>query len=118
VRPPLFLAALAGAALALGGCVPTRYAWGDYEQALYNHQRSPQERQAFVAALQLSVLEAGQGGRLMPPGLFAEYGYALYEAGDLKQAVLYFEKERDLWPESRVLMEKMIRNVSRQGGAP
>jgi hypothetical protein len=33
-----------------------------------------------------------------------------YEANDYPQAMVYFTKEHDAWPESAVFMEKMIRD--------
>ena len=37
------------------------------------------------------------------------------DAGGFKQAAFYFQKESDLWPESREFMGKMIRNAKTQG---
>jgi len=102
-------------AAALQGCAtPTYYAWGAYDDALYAHYKNPQEREAFVENLKKVLLEAEKEGRRVPPGINAEYGYALYEEGRYVEAVVYFQKERDQWPESLVLMEKMIRNAQRQ----
>jgi hypothetical protein len=102
-------------ATAMQGCAtPTHYAWGSYDDTLYSHYKNPQEREKFVENLKKVLLESEQDGRKVPPGINAEYGYALYEEGQYTEAVVYFQKERDLWPESRVLMEKMIRNAQRQ----
>ncbi len=110
-------ASLALAALCAAGCVPpTMYHWNAYDETLYRHYKNPQEREAFVESLKETMLEAEQEGRKMPPGIYAEYGYALYEEGQPQQAVVYFQKERDKWPESRFLMEKMIRNAEKRAG--
>ena len=34
------------------------------------------------------------------------------------QAIAYFRREREVWPESRVLMDKMIRNAEIRAGQP
>lgn len=113
----LWRAALLALSPALVACVaPTHYAWSGYDDVLYTHYKNPQDRQAFVAQLKEVVLRSAQEGRRVPPGIYAEYGYALYEEGQLQEAVVYFKKEHDLWPESRFLMEKMIRNVERRAG--
>jgi hypothetical protein len=91
------------------------FAWGDYDDALYAHHKAPQDRAAFVERLRKVVLQAEQEGKKVPPGVYAEFGYALLEEGSYDQAVTWFQKERDLWPESRVFMEKMIRNAQRLG---
>jgi hypothetical protein len=106
-RLPLLLAALGAA-----GCAPpTLYAWNGYDAALYRHYRNPQDRETFVAALYETVREADQRGLRIPPGVSAELGYALYEEGRTQEAVPWFERERREWPESTVLMDKMIRNA-------
>jgi hypothetical protein len=107
--------ALLGAAC--GGQQPL-YHWGEYDSRLYRHYRNPQDRTGWVASMREVVLAAEQGGRKVPPGVYAEYGFALFEAGDHSAAISYFERERDLWPESRVLMDKMIVNAQRQQGNP
>ena len=112
------LAALALAA-SVSACVPktTLYHWGGYDQQLYRHYKNPQDRAAFVEALRTIILEAEEGGRRVPPGMYAEYGFALHEEGRLQDAVAYYRKEQALWPEARTFMEKMIRNAERSGGA-
>lgn len=97
-------------ALAACGGPATMYHWGAYDSTLYSYYKTPAEREAFVEGLKTVVLEADQEGRRVPPGVCAEYGFALYEEGKFDQAIVYFKRERDKWPESRVLMEKMIRN--------
>jgi hypothetical protein len=115
---PLATAAALLATLGAGaaGCrPPTMYHWNGYDERLYAHYRNPQDRETWVEGLKTTILEAEQQGKKVPPGVYADYGYALYEEGRFPEAVAYFGKERDLWPESRVLMEKMIRNAERRG---
>ena len=96
------------------GCAPSRkYAWGNYDSTLFVHYKKPQEREAHLERLK-QVLENAEAEDRVPPGLYAEYGYALFENGNPKEAIGYFEKEQAKWPESNVFMEKMIRNVKRQ----
>jgi len=112
------LCVLAG--LAPLGCAPnTMYRWGGYDQALYDHYKNPQDRDAFVARLSRIIQQAEATGGQVPPGCYAEYGWALYEEGRTAEAVVYFEKESKRWPESRPLMEKLIRNAgSRKPATP
>ena len=118
LRPTLLVAA-AAVALGAAGCKPrTLYHWNGYDDSVYRHYKNPQDREAWVEALKIAVLEAEQQGRKVPPGLYAEFGYALYEEGAFPQAITYFQKEREKWPESRVLMDKMIRNAERRAGQP
>ena len=96
------------------GCAPTsRYAWEDYDQKLYDHYKNPAEYDQFVVALK-STIEKGAESDKVPPGIFAEYGFVLYEKGNFEESLIYFKKERDKWPESRILMTKMIDNAKKR----
>lgn len=109
--------ALAVAALGAAGCArPTLYHWNGYDAALYRHYRNPQDREAFVATLVTTVRDADDRGLRTPPGISAELGYALYEEGKAAEAIPWFEREQREWPESTVLMEKMIRNARTRAG--
>lgn len=114
-RNAILLVAAITCLFSLGqGCAPkTRYAWGKYDSTLYSHYKNPQDKEAHLERLKEIVQEAEVQDRV-PPGLYAEYGYALYEKGSIQEALSYFEKEKAKWPESNVLMEKMIRNVKQQ----
>ena len=109
-----FLLLAAFAAAASTGCAPrTAYLWSDYDAALYDHYRNPQDTERYLERLGQIVQKAEVEKDKVPPGLYAEYGYALFEAGRLDEAINYYRKEREEWEESRVFMDKMIRNTER-----
>jgi hypothetical protein len=108
---------IGGALLLASGCVrQSTYHWGRYDDTLYRHYKKPAEREAFVEGLRTTILEADEQGLRVPPGICAEYGYALYEEGRLPEAISFFQRERTQWPESQVLMDKMIRNAELRAG--
>jgi len=95
------------------GCAPnpTLYQWGDYEQKLHEAYKDPSAILEFQAEL-LEMIQASElNGVLPPPGVYAEYGYALYLSGQLNGAIVYFAKERESWPESAVLMTTVIQRI-------
>ncbi len=98
----------------MSGCVNTRYAWLDYDQKLYQHYKEPANYDQFIEQLRVIVVDGEASGKV-PPGLYAEYGFALYEKGRFEEAAKYFKVESDKWPESRVLMAKMINNAETRG---
>ena len=102
------------ALLFFSSCAQTHYSWSGYDQALYDHYKSPGEREQYIETLRIIILSAEESGKI-PPGLYAEYGYTFYEVGNYQQAIQYFQREADLWPESRNFMNKMIRNANTQG---
>ena len=102
------------AASCAAGCAPQRaYLWGDYDSVLYAHYANPQDSERYLERLGQIVQKAEVEKDRIPPGLYAEYGYALFEAGRLDEAIIYYQKEREEWEESRVFMDKMIRNTRR-----
>ncbi|MCK5193486.1 MAG: DUF4810 domain-containing protein [Desulfobulbaceae bacterium] len=90
------------------GCVPsTKYHWGNYENSLYRYYKNPAEVEEMAEAL-AKIIEKGERDGKVPPGLCAEYGYLLFTTGNTGEAIAYFEKEKNIWPESSMLMDKMI----------
>ncbi len=97
------------------GCGPkTRYVWTDYDNKLYQHYKNPAELDLFIQDLK-TVMEAGEAAGLVPPGIYAEYGFALCEKGSFAEAGKYFQLESAKWPESRVLMAKMTQYAQATG---
>jgi hypothetical protein len=92
----------------LAGCGGhTLYEWRGYENKLYDHYKNPAQQQEFTEAMKEVVLGAEAEGRV-PPGIYAEYGFLLFEQGNSAAAIQYYKKEAARWPESEMLMEKMI----------
>lgn len=90
------------------GCAPqTRYAWDGYDDRLYSYYKTPTESDQFTEGLYEIIQEGDAEGRV-PPGIYAEYAYMLYERGRYPEAVSWYQKELNKWPESKVLMDKMI----------
>ena len=96
-----------------GGCAaPQKYAWNSYDSTLYGYYKNPVEKEKYMERLKIIILKAEQVKKV-PPGIYAEYGYMFYESKNFADAIVYFKKEYDLWPESRMFMQKMIDNSSK-----
>lgn len=100
-----------GALLALTACATPnkKYEWGGYEQALYGYYKAPADVDALVASIDAVVANAEKAGRPVPPGIYAEHGFLLLQQGKNQQAAVLFTKEKSRWPESTVLMDRMIK---------
>ena len=92
------------------GCVSQRYDWHGYDDHLYSYYKDPNQKEKFIEQLKEAIVEGEKTGKI-PPGMYAEYGYLCYEGQDYKDAITYFQKEYDLWPESQFFMAKMISNA-------
>ena len=94
--------------LGLSGCAATnKYHWGNYEKSLYGYYKNPSELETLTESLANIIAEGETDGKV-PPGIYAEYAYILYISGKKQESISYFEKEKKSWPESSVLMEKMV----------
>lgn len=106
------LAIVAISVFIVSGCAQQPlYHWGNYSQSLIAYAKNPGETQQFSDKLRKSIDAAEKKGRV-PPGLYAELGYALVELGQDKEAIVWFSKERDRWPESTKLMSRLIERLS------
>ena len=111
----------AGIALALGmivvsclsGCAtPQQYNWGTYQKSLYSYYKNPATAPDFVASLQQTINGAEHSHSVVPPGIYAEYGYLMQQEGNREEAIAAFHKEETQWPESKPFMDRMIQVAS------
>lgn len=102
----------AALALVLSGCATSTglYNWGGYDALLYKSYKSPETAEANVQKLEAHVLSLEHAKQKVAPGLYADLGTMFLQAGNREKALLNFAKERDTWPESRALMDAMIKN--------
>ncbi|WP_198969621.1 DUF4810 domain-containing protein [Xylophilus sp. ASV27] len=110
--------ALGLAALLLTGCAAQqKYHWGSYEGAMYSYYKDPAKASEFAASLQQTIAAAEQAKRIVPPGVYAEYGFLLLQQGKSKESMEYFAKEKATWPESTVLMDTMTKTAGKTANA-
>lgn len=95
----------------------TLYEWGDYRRVALLEARGSLSGPAHAEALRGIITRAETTDRV-PPGLYAEYGFALLELGDRSGAAEWFAKERARWPESAVFMDRLIAVASGAPAAP
>ncbi len=107
----LILPCLLCATLSACGGEKPLYSWGDYPKALLSYSKNPDQGAKFSATLETTIKKA-EAKRNVPPGLYAEYGYMLLDQGKAPEAIAYFQKERDRWPEAAPLMDKIIARLS------
>ena len=69
------------------------------------------------------VKAADANTALVPPGIYAEYGYLKLQQGNNALAIDLFKQEEARWPEGKVFMDRMIKVASMpspasKGGSP
>jgi hypothetical protein len=110
----ILLIALAG--LFLTGCANRSgiYQWGGYDAMLYQSYKNPEKALEFRQGLELHISKMEASKQKIAPGLYAELGTLYLQAGDATKAVAMYTKEREVWPESRGLMDALINNVAKR----
>jgi hypothetical protein len=100
----------------IGSCAPpTLYYWGNYEGYLYEMNMKSDPEGAFnILSEAVNHVENKEGIKLAP-GLYAEYGFMLYQKGRIDEAAHYFRKESEAFPESSPLMNKLIVRIEEPG---
>jgi hypothetical protein len=100
------------ALLILTGCATgpqQKYEWGNYEQSMYEYYKNPADSNELILSIEKTIKTAAAENRIVAPGLYAEYGYLLMLQGKQQSAVDNFQKEKQKWPESTILMDRMIK---------
>ncbi|ARU30339.1 DUF4810 domain-containing protein [Sulfuriferula sp. AH1] len=107
--------ALAFAVLVLGGCAAQpMYNWGGYESMLYKGYKDPAKMEEMKVGLEKHIAAMDKTGQKIAPGLLAELGTLYLQSGSSDKAVAMYTRERDTWPESKGLMDAMIKNLERR----
>jgi hypothetical protein len=103
--------------LALSACAtqPALYSWGSYEEVIYASYAAagdvPPEQQIEVLEKDFQVARAKQ--LRMPPGWHAHLGYLYYQVGKTDQARQEFATEKTEFPESAVLVDRLLANLQK-----
>jgi hypothetical protein len=99
---------LLGAAAAGCQTVSQKYDWGNYDPSLYAYYKDPTKVGELTASLEAVIKASESKHAVVPPGIYAEYGYLQLQQGKSQDAVQSFKQEEAHWPESKVFMEHMI----------
>lgn len=100
----------------LSGCATSTslYHWGSYQEQLYTQYSKPDkatpERQ--IAALERDIQRAKSSNKPLPPGFYAHLAYQYLVSGNKSKAVEYLMLEKQLFPESTVYVDLMLKHAS------
>lgn len=105
------------AVLALGSCTSTKtlYSWYDYEDATYQYNKKRTDELKVKVLEQYKKLTDKQKGvrGVVPPGLYAEYGYMLYMSGKKDEGLTFLKQEITLYPESEKYISRIIKQLEK-----
>lgn len=89
------------------------YSWGKYETASYNYLKNSDEKatQELIEAYQ-KIIEKQKGTRgVVPPGIYADYGFLLLQANKTKEGKEMLLREVALYPEAKVFVDRILKII-------
>jgi len=94
----------------------TLYNWGGYQDASYQYMKNNTEKdmEKLLARYQYLVENQKGGRKVVPPGIFADYGFLLVKQGKVEEGVKLMEMEVALYPESAVFVGRIIKSIKDQ----
>lgn len=103
-----------GAAWLLSSCAaPQLYSWSNYETTSYDYLKKSDERSIQALIKTYNYLIENQSGtrNLPPPGICADYGFVLFQMGNMDQAKALLLKETELYPESKLFIDRILKLI-------
>ncbi|KAF1026235.1 MAG: hypothetical protein GAK40_01284 [Burkholderia plantarii] len=108
----------AAAASLLVGCAapatPPLYQWNGYQRQVYAYFQGKTAAREQIDALEKALQEIRGKGNLPPPGFHAQLGMLYASTGDVQRAAQGFEAEKQLFPESAVYMDFLLKTPAPQ----
>lgn len=102
------------------GCASQKpmYYWGNYSTSLYAYKKAATDESYMehMNELQRIIEQSKERDLRVPPGICVEYGYLLLKEGKKEKALQYFEQEEQTYPESRVFVERLKRQITKDQG--
>jgi hypothetical protein len=87
------------------------YSWGKYETTSYDYLKNSDEKstQELIETYQ-RIIEKQKGTRkVVPPGIYADYGFILLQANKTEEGKAMLLKEIALYPESKVFIDRILK---------
>lgn len=87
------------------------YTWNKYENSSYNFLKNTNETTSNKLSEEYKKIINKQKGirGAVPPGVYADYGFLLLQTNNMAQAKEMLQKEIELYPESKIFIDKIIK---------
>ena len=102
--------------LLLASCITQKplYSWDKYELTSYNYLKNGDEvsTQQLIENYQ-KIIENQKGGTrgVVPPGIYADYGFILLQIGKMEEGKAMLLKEIALYPESKIFINRILKMI-------
>ncbi len=111
----LLLSAFVVMAISSCSTTDTMYSWYNYEDITYQYSKKRTDELKVKVLEQYQKLTEKQKGsrKVVPPGLYAEYGYMLYMTGKQEEGLKFLKEEIKLYPESEKYISRIIKQLEK-----
>lgn len=91
------------------------YTWYNYVDSSYKYDKKQDQKSADALFKDFQKIMAKQKGarQVVPPGIYAENGYMLIKSGKKEEGLALLKKEVELYPESNVFIERIIKQLEK-----
>jgi hypothetical protein len=116
MMPKMGILCLAAAMALLAGCgSPDLYSYGQYEQLIYASYAAPGKvtPEMQVEKMEQDYQKARSANKRMCPGWHAHLGSLYFRLGKMDQARQEFLTEKAEFPESAVLMDRLLASLNK-----
>jgi hypothetical protein len=103
------------AALLTACATPSMYSWGKYEEIVYTTYNNPGSTapEKEIEQMEKDYQVARSDNKPVHPGFHAHLGYLYYQVGKFDAAQREFETEKQKFPESAVLMNRLLAKLKK-----
>ncbi|MEG1543924.1 MAG: DUF4810 domain-containing protein [Tannerellaceae bacterium] len=87
------------------------YSWNDYTESSYQYykKQTPEATERLMKTYGAMIKKQNGSRKALAPGIYAEYGYFLIQHGKKDEGVAMLKKEKEIYPESSIFMDKLIK---------
>lgn len=101
--------------LLMSSCTTTKplYSWYDYQEDYYNYVKKADKDSLddLIKTYDKIIAEQKALRGIVPPGIYADYGYILLEQGKTKEAKAMLAKEIELYPEAETFVGTILKRI-------
>ncbi len=101
-------------AMLLSSCASTKlYSWYDYQEDYYHYVKTNDKKtfDDLVKTYEKIISTQKETRGVVPPGIYADYGYLLIQNGKTAEGKAMLAKELELYPESKVFVGSILKRV-------
>ncbi len=91
------------------------YSWANYNTASYDYLKNSDEKSTkeLMDAYQ-TIIDKQKGARgVVPPGVYADYGFLLLQANKTKEGKEMLAREVTLYPESKIFIDRILKMIEK-----